>query len=203
VQSVGRNKTSTKINHAFDSRGIEAHKILPILAQAPEWVRKLRSSAQAAALTTLVARFEIKRSGFKLMLRLPTAPKNSSDTLTPEKFVPLTMKRRGVELRLVIQNEPLSRSKVDLVLLKTIARAHQWFDQTGLRRGQVVNRYRHSRRPQLPFRREGSQLAFLAPEIVEAIAEGRQPPELSTELLIKRLRLPLDWADQKRLLNIG
>jgi site-specific DNA recombinase len=45
-------------------------------------------------------------------------------------------------------------------------------------------------------------LAFLAPEIVEAIAEGRQPPELSTELLTKRLRLPLDWGDQKRLLNI-
>jgi site-specific DNA recombinase len=46
-------------------------------------------------------------------------------------------------------------------------------------------------------------LAFLAPEIVEAIAEGRQPPELSTELLTKRLRLPLDWDDQKRLLNIS
>ena len=46
------------------------------------------------------------------------------------------------------------------------------------------------------------RLAFLAPEIVEAVAEGTQPPELSTELLTKRLRLPLDWSDQKRLLNI-
>ena len=46
------------------------------------------------------------------------------------------------------------------------------------------------------------RLAFLAPKIVEAVAQGRQPPELSTELLTKRLRLPLDWSDQKSLLNI-
>jgi hypothetical protein len=38
---------------------------------------------------------------------------------------------------------------------------------------------------------------------VEAIAEGRQPPELSAELLTKRIALPLDWRDQKRLLEIN
>ncbi len=68
-------------------------------------------------------------SGFKLTLRLPTSPDDSSDALTLERLVPITMKRRGVELRLIIQNEPPSRAKVDLVLLKTIARAHKWFDQ--------------------------------------------------------------------------
>jgi site-specific DNA recombinase len=46
-------------------------------------------------------------------------------------------------------------------------------------------------------------LAFLSPEIVEQIAAGRQPVELTAETLIKRVVLPLDWAAQKRLLGIG
>ena len=121
---------------------------------------------------------------------------------TLEQFVRLTMKKRGVELRLVIQNEPSSSSKVDTVLLKTIARAHRWFDQ--LLSGEVKSLTAIATREGLNYRFVGKiiRLALLAPEIVEAIAEGRQPPELSTELLTKRLRLPLDWGDQKRLLNI-
>lgn len=43
-------------------------------------------------------------------------------------------------------------------------------------------------------------LAFLAPDIVEAILVGCQPVELSAARL-KRLRLPLSWAEQRRLLG--
>ena len=188
---------------AIQERGIEAHEIRPILAQAAVWAGKLRSRAQAEALATLVDRVELTRSGFKLKLRLPAASKGSSDTVTLEKFVPLAMKRRGVELRLIIQNEPSSRAKVDLVLLKTIARAQQWFDR--LASGEVKSLAAIATREGLNYRFVGKvvRLAFLAPEIVEAIAEGKQPPELSTELLTKRIRLPLDWNDQKRLLNIN
>jgi hypothetical protein len=35
------------------------------------------------------------------------------------------------------------------------------------------------------------RLAFLAPEIVEAIAAGDQPPELTAEVLAERIDLPL------------
>jgi len=42
-------------------------------------------------------------------------------------------------------------------------------------------------------------LAFLAPDIIQAIYEGRQPPGLK----IKRLcaQLPFDWAEQRRVLG--
>src|ERR1035437_3220620 len=90
----------------------------------------------------------------------------------------------------------------DMVLLKTIARAHRWFDQ--LLSGEVKSLTAVATREGLNYRFVGKiiRLAFLAPEIVEAVAQGRQPPELSTELLTKRLRLPLDWSHQKSLLNI-
>jgi hypothetical protein len=46
-------------------------------------------------------------------------------------------------------------------------------------------------------------LAFLAPDIVEAIASGRQPPELTAHRLIRTVDLPIAWAAQKQLLGIG
>jgi site-specific DNA recombinase len=188
---------------AIQQRGIESHRMMSILGQASMWVSKLKSGAQGEALAALVDRVELTRSGFKLALRLPTSVENPSDTLTLEQFVPLTMKRRGVELRLVIQNEQLSKSKVDIVLMKYIARAHQWFDE--LVSGEVKSLTAIATRDGLNYRFVGKivRLAFLAPEIVEAIAEGRQPPDLSTELLTKRIGLPLDWRDQKRLLDIN
>ena len=39
-------------------------------------------------------------------------------------------------------------------------------------------------------------LAFLAPDIIEAIIDGRQPPELTADRLFRALPLPLDWAGQ-------
>ena len=38
---------------------------------------------------------------------------------------------------------------------------------------------------------------FLAPKIVEMIAAGSQPPDLTAEALAERIDLPLLWAEQK------
>ena len=188
---------------AIREHGIQAHRIVPILEQASMWTGKLRSAAQGEALAALVDRVGLTGSGFKLALRLPTSLEDPSEMLILEQFVPLTMKKRGVELRLVIQNEPSSSSKVDMVLLKTIARAHRWFEQ--LRSGEVKSLTAIATREGLNYRFVGKvvRLAFLAPEIIEAIAQGTQPPELSAELLTKRVSLPLDWDDQKHRLNVS
>ncbi len=45
-------------------------------------------------------------------------------------------------------------------------------------------------------------LAFLAPDIVEAILQGRQPVE-PTAARLKRTRLPLSWAERRRLLGFN
>ena len=42
------------------------------------------------------------------------------------------------------------------------------------------------------------RLAFLAPEMVERIAAGRQPPELTAQALrTGRFDIPVDWVVQK------
>jgi site-specific DNA recombinase len=48
------------------------------------------------------------------------------------------------------------------------------------------------------------RLAFLAPEMVERIAAGRQPPELTAQALrTGRPDIPVDWAPQKRALGFA
>ena len=42
-------------------------------------------------------------------------------------------------------------------------------------------------------------LAFLSPQLVEAIQQGRQPVELTATRLTE-IDLPLDWTEQRRLL---
>jgi site-specific DNA recombinase len=46
------------------------------------------------------------------------------------------------------------------------------------------------------------RLAFLAPDIVESIVEGRQPTSLTAEAVTRRIELPLEWRPQKTALNI-
>jgi site-specific DNA recombinase len=89
------------------------------------------------------------------------------------------------------------------VLLKTIARAHRWFD--ALVSGEVESLNALAAREGVTRHFVGTiiRLAFLAPEIVELIAQGKQPPELSAELLTKHSSLPIDWDNQKRLLGIS
>jgi site-specific DNA recombinase len=48
------------------------------------------------------------------------------------------------------------------------------------------------------------RLAFLAPEIVERIVAGRQPPELTAQALrTRRFDIPVDWAAQRRALGFA
>jgi hypothetical protein len=46
-------------------------------------------------------------------------------------------------------------------------------------------------------------LAFLSPEIIEAIMEGRQPPELTIISLARRIDIPLLWSAQQKVLGFG
>jgi hypothetical protein len=47
------------------------------------------------------------------------------------------------------------------------------------------------------------RIAYLAPDIIEAIVEGRQPPELTANKLVRVKNLPIDWASQREALGFS
>ena len=47
------------------------------------------------------------------------------------------------------------------------------------------------------------ELAFLSPDITEAVLDGRQPEDMMLEELVAGGNLPLAWPDQGRLLRFA
>ena len=112
------------------------------------------------------------------------------------------MKRRGVETRIIIAAGDDLPRKVDPALLKAVARSRGWFEE--LASGSVRSLAEIARRESIAVRyvERLSRLAFVAPRIVEAICQGRQPAELSAETLLNRIDLPLEWSAQLKAIGI-
>ena len=115
--------------------------------------------------------------------------------------IPLQIKRRGVEMRLVIERGDSSRPKVDPILLKEIARAHRCFQALLTRRVASIAELAAREGVDDRYVSNVLPLAFLAPEIVEAIVRGAQPADLTATKLVRGIDLPLDWQAQKQALG--
>lgn len=105
-------------------------------------------------------------------------------------------RRRGVETKLVYGYEP---PKVDTVLLRRVARGYAWWEE--IRTGkatfkEIVKREKLSRR----FVAIHLDLAFLAPDIVISMLEGKQAAYLSAQVL-RSIHFPLCWQEQKTTLG--
>jgi ParB-like chromosome segregation protein Spo0J len=109
--------------------------------------------------------------------------------------------RRGAETKLVLPGlaQQKHSSRCDPALIKAIARGRAWFEELAIGRArslqELAQRHGISRR----YIRRLVGLAFLSPQLVEAILQGRQPIELSATRLTE-LDLPLDWTEQHKLL---
>ena len=110
------------------------------------------------------------------------------------------MKRRGVEMRLIIDGDATATARIDLPLLNATARAYRWSSDLLAGRARSIGDI--ARREHLTSHvRRVMRLAFLAPRIVEAIAEGRQSAELSTIAMTQRIELPPLWSAQQQALG--
>src|SRR5271170_3979819 len=123
----------TAIVADVDTAGLGAHDTRSILATAAEWSARLRSEAEAAtAFATLVERAELRPDGIRFSIRLPIPasgkPASAGTYLSLTRQIPLRVRRRGVEMRLVIGGGSDSSRKLDSALLKVTARGYRWFD---------------------------------------------------------------------------
>ena len=192
---------------AVEEAGTAVNRIPSILETTRAWSGKLQSSKEAAAaLAALVHRVELSRDGLRLSLKVPMPAAGDGNPPWADaivtRFIPLQLKRRGAELRLIVPDAHTPRPKVDLALLKAVGRARRWFDQ--LASGRATSLAAIASQEGISVRYVGRliRLAFLAPPLVEMIAQGRQSAELTAEMLTRRTILPPEWEAQKRLLTM-
>src|SRR5208282_5429990 len=165
----------TAILEAIQSAEVAPRRIPSIFETVTAFSRKQESGADPSnRIAQLVDRVELRQDGIQLSIRFPlqsgedTAPK----VLHFKRFIPLQVKRRGVEMRLVIAGGFESSHKTGPALFKAVARAHRWFEEIVL--GSNVSFAEIAKRERINSRyvRRLLPLAFLDPGIVEAIAEG-------------------------------
>jgi DNA invertase Pin-like site-specific DNA recombinase len=111
------------------------------------------------------------------------------------------LKRCGWEVRLVVPSgsgAELSK-RPSLPLIKAVARVHRWPERIvrGELQGQqsIAQFAKASQR----YARCVLPLAFLAPDIIEAILDGCQPADLNVQKMLSNL--PLSWAEQRKRLG--
>jgi site-specific DNA recombinase len=121
-----------------------------------------------------------------------------ANVLQLSRILPLKLKRRGVETRIILEGSEDSPRTVDPALLKALARAMHWFEK--LATCQVSSLAEIARREGLPKRyvERLTKLAFLAPHIVEAVVEGRAPTHINLQMLMDgRFDLSPVWSEQQ------
>jgi site-specific DNA recombinase len=115
--------------------------------------------------------------------------------------VGVQVKRCGGEVRLIVPSgsEIQMPRHPSLPLIKAVARAHRWPEK--IMRGEFYSRQSVAQFADVDQRYAGRilQFAFLAPDIVEAILEGRQPVDLTAQKLLRGF--PMDWAEQRKRLG--
>jgi site-specific DNA recombinase len=103
-------------------------------------------------------------------------------------------------MRLVISGDDLTGT-TDPTLLKAIARGRKWFNELASGRAKFTQEIAAREGVNGRFVRRLIPLAFLSPAIVQAIAEGRHPANLTGEPLSRGINIPVEWARQSAALG--
>ena len=122
--------------------------------------------------------------------KVPPAPEDDGVRLA--LIIRTKVDRRGHNLKLVLRSEKDRPPKVNPTLIQLLckaeaARAQLFADGEATRRDLKLERL--------------ARLAFLAPDIMSAIIEGRHPPALTTRRMMQLPRIPLDWRSQRQALG--
>jgi hypothetical protein len=118
-------------------------------------------------------------------------------------FVPLTIKRRHASKVLIPpagEKNAKIKSSFDLPMIRTLGKAFYW--QLLLDSGQANNVSELARQLKLEtgWVAEVLRLTMLAPDIVQAITEGKQPRQLNLHAVRGRQAdVPLSWESQRKL----
>jgi len=86
--------------------------------------------------------------------------------------------------------------------LKAVSRAHRWFAE--ISSGKTPSLARIAARESIAVRYVSRliRLAFLAPDIIESIVDGRQPSDLTAQGLTRHIAIPIEWRSQRAALNL-
>ena len=193
-----------------------ANQMLQLADGAKQLAGELANQTQPelkSTINNLVQRVELKAESITIQVSLAELcklgenktcvffhlPKDALGTI----IAPLQIKKRGVETKLIIGDNPRTVAEPNQALIMLVAQAHHWLER--LTAGSVVSIIKLAREEQVDKNKISRALrfAYLAPDITLAILEGSQPVDLTAETMRRLPELPMDWQDQRNLLGFA
>jgi site-specific DNA recombinase len=174
---------------------------------------ELPGTRQRAFLTTLIDRIDVGANHIDIhfrptrlgpLLDVATPLPSASDDETQILSVPIQLQRAGREIAMRIDGtDPFATAKPDARLIKLLIRARRFnaalVGSDGVPFAALAKREGVSR----SYFTRLVRLSYLAPDITEAILDGRQPRDLTADKLLAHSRLPLGWHEQRTVLGFA
>ncbi|MFL6720310.1 MAG: recombinase family protein [Sphingomonas sp.] len=120
-----------------------------------------------------------------------------------ELEVVTTLKRSGCVMRLIMQNGSAAVPAVDTTLIKSIARARNWWDQLCEDEGLTVTAIADRENLTRSYITRVLRLAFLSPDVLKSLLDGKAPAHLTTDRLTATDAVPARWQHQHKMFNIS
>jgi len=197
----------------FDAGGdgpanVEASRTLitQATALAQRWPT-LAASDKRTILQVLVARIDVRPATVEIAIRPSTlnkivspqadlaklATSDRADLQTQSLSVPATVRRTGMEMKLLIQGTAAAKhQEPDRNLLRLLGQARQLHDMFMNSGGKTIRELSREAGVSPSYFTRVLRLSFLSPDITKTILHGRQPATLSAKSLLGHNQLERD-----------
>jgi hypothetical protein len=208
VGASGERARSQRRINAQEIERLVVEALASLLAR-PELLSEAASASWSAETRILVRdnveRIVVGQDELHLIRKIGSPPSDEPGEKDAEArtcTLALPTARRRAYKEIIIpggRDRPAVRANHALVL--AIARARTWMHD--LRSGKYADTEEISRRLKLndAHVRRLLRLAYLAPDIVEAVVEGRQPHSLTVRRLLQGI--PCSWSEQRRAFGLA
>ncbi|WP_445191812.1 recombinase family protein [Sphingomonas sp. Tas61C01] len=146
-----------------------------------------------AAALEMVDQVVLTPTSFVIDLRLASLGLAGTGSIV----VPATIGRANVKLTLIVPGP--AQPRIDPSLVAVAAQARRWFAMLAGGSHAAISSIAAADGVTPAYVRQIIDAAFLAPDLVTSIVEGRQPAALTAAKLKTMLPLPAAWSDQRAL----
>jgi site-specific DNA recombinase len=204
------------LHRMIERCGSEDVPIRQIRSMLDDLVSRLSHGSKAerrAVLPTLLRRVDLHRDRLEVDARLPTLSEHADGTASSEEerealelplTIPITTVRTGGEVRLLLPPSPRSSTgRHDPALIAIVAKA--WTARQALTSipGISVEAAAAELGLKVDYYRVLVRISFLAPDIIAAILDGRQPGTLTRQRLARMTDLPWEWELQRSVIGFA
>ncbi len=186
-----------------------------VAASAADLAQQLRGHGNNAArdrLPTLIERVTVfddhvvvRVARARLLADLGGSVQLTSDTAPLEVTMPVTIKRSGLAVKLVLEDgrPATGGGEPDRTLLKAIMRARGWWATLQQDPELTIEQLSKDVGITGSYFTRVLRLAFLDPHIIRGAMAGMLPAGLSAQSLTRTGAMPIDWREQRRMHRVA